>query len=80
MMFATTTLLAAVLATLSPTNAPSSFGTETEQTFALPFIAERGNMVFRPCPRERTSGRDGIYFRASFASWLCLHRALNPNV
>lgn len=41
MMFATTTLLAAVLATLSPTNAPSSFGTETEQTFALPSIAER---------------------------------------
>ena len=41
MMFAPTTLLAAVLATLSSTNTPSSFGTETEQTFALPSIAER---------------------------------------
>ena len=41
MMFVATTLLATALVTLSPTNAPSSFGTETEQAFALPSIAER---------------------------------------
>ena len=34
-------MFAAALATLSPTNAPSSFGTETERTFACPSIAER---------------------------------------
>ena len=41
MMVATATFLAAALATLSPTNAPSSFGTETERTFAYPTIVER---------------------------------------
>ena len=34
-------MFAAALATLSPTNAPSSFGTETERTFACPSIVER---------------------------------------
>ena len=40
-MIASSIMLAAALATLSPTNAPSSFGTETERTFACPSIAER---------------------------------------
>ena len=40
-MIASPIVFAAALATLSPTNAPSSFGTETERTFACPSIAER---------------------------------------
>ena len=40
-MIASPIMFAAALATLSPTNVPSSFGTETEQTFACPSIAER---------------------------------------
>ena len=32
-MIASSIMFAAALATLSPTNAPSSFGTETERTF-----------------------------------------------
>lgn len=40
-MIASSIMLAAALATLSPTNEPSSFGTETERTFACPSIAER---------------------------------------
>ena len=40
-MIASSIMLAAALATLSPTNASSSFGTETERTFACPSIVER---------------------------------------
>ncbi len=40
-MIASSLMLAAALVTFSPTNAPISFGTETERTFVCPSIAER---------------------------------------
>ena len=40
-MISSSLMLAAALATFSPTNAPMSYGTETERTFVCPSIAER---------------------------------------
>ena len=64
-MIASPIVFAAALATLSPTNAPSSFGTETERTFACPSIAERDvwldfDLDFTPSASNCVEGAFGV--------------------